>query len=76
MRLKHRGHRATVRVVDPHGQQVRFLVHRNGRWVKLATRSLDGTGRATMSGLSTGTYRAKVTAVSGIAGSTTPRWKV
>jgi hypothetical protein len=76
VRLKHRGHRATVRVVDPQGQRIRFLVHRDGRWVKLATRSLDDTGRATIRGLRAGIYRAKVTASSGIAGTVTPRWKV
>jgi type VII secretion-associated serine protease mycosin len=74
--LHHRAHRATVRVVDAQGQKVRFQKRRGGRWVTIATKGLDDTGRASMSALAGGRYRAKVTAVPGIAGMRTAGWTI
>lgn len=67
---------ATVRVLRPAGQRVRFLHRTPAGWSPVAVRRLDARGEAVVRGLPAGRVRAVVTRVPGLLPVRTRPWLV
>lgn len=76
VRARHAGASATVRVLRPAGQRVRFEQMTQSGWVRVAVRQLDGRGRVVVRGLPQGRLRAVVTRVPGLLPVRTRSWTV
>jgi hypothetical protein len=70
------GQRVAVKVLDARGQRVRFERRAGTGWVTVRVRRIDDEGRAVARGLPHGTYRARVSAVPGLAAVFTSRWRL
>lgn len=76
VRVRHAGASATVRVLRPAGQRVRFERMTQSGWGRVAVRRLDGRGRVVVHGLPQGRLRAVVTRVPGLVPVRTRPWTV
>ena len=76
VRARYAGTTATVRVLSPAGQRVRFELMTRSGWVRVAVRRLDGSGRVVVRGLPQGRVRAVVTRAPGLLPVRTRPWWV
>jgi len=75
VRVHHRVHRVTVRVLAPMGQRVKLQERHGRRWRTVVVRELNSHGRTSVRGLDDGTFRAVVTAAAGVGPVRTAPWR-